>query len=417
MPETKPATPATASFFYGWVVVASCFLISLLVGGMHTYSRGIFLKPIAEDIGSTRLELSIGFTITMLVAFLTAPIAGRIIDRFSVRLILVLLLGWSAIGYFAWAFIETRWQLFIVMGLFFGLASFAIDTISIPKLMVNWFHRQRGFTLALTAMGVSSAGIFAPFLAATLIELFDWRVTLLILGGVTLLIAMPIALIFIRNTPEEMGLHPDGDQQAVHDINTTTAETTLWHWQDYLSSGSFWSIAVMFGLFGAGFQVISTHIFAHMTDINISATEASFALSGMAACAMLSKPVFGWMIDHWAPRLCMLVCISFQVVAMLLLLAFKSYVAIFSALILFGLGYGGMMPLRNALTAMAFGQRTFGEIAGAIRAFMLPPLIIALPLAGWIYDTYQHYAPAFIMLLGFYGIAAISIVFLQVQRR
>jgi MFS family permease len=392
---------------YGWVIVLTGYLVGLLTSGLHSYTRGIFLVPMAETLESSRLELSLGFTIAGLVAAGSAPLAGWLLDRWPMRRLMTAMALWTVVCYLALSAVDSRLALFVVMGLFFGLATFHLGGPAPAKLVVDWFPVRRGFALSLIAMGASTAGVLTPPMATALIEAFDWRWTFVIYAGITLALVVPLILFTVRDAPRPLGGLP-GEDRRLETAPTDTANRRLKAAptrRAYLRSRNFWSVVVMFGVMGCVFSGVSLHFFAHMTDLGIAPLRASFVLSVMAALAFASKPVFGALVDRLDPRVSVGVCLVSQLVGVALLLVARSEWQFIGAAVAFGFGYGGMVPLRNALTAIGFSTAAFGEISGAMRTAMAPLTMGGMPLAGWIFDVSGSYAAAFWVFLGMYVLA------------
>lgn len=389
------------------------FAIGLLTSGLHSYTRGIFLKPIAESLDASRLELSLGFTLTAAVVAVTGPLAGYLVDRLNLRRLMVGFVLWTVAGYMCLAMVGSKWQLYVVLGLFFGLGTFHLSGAAVPKLIVNWFERQRGLALSIVAMGASVAGALAPPLAIALIEAIGWRGTLVVFGAATLLVVLPMVAVWVRSVPSELGLEPDGDALLVQVPGDVVKVDKRWRRGEYLKAPAFWGIVLIFGLMGCNFSAISLHLFAHLTDIGIEAAPASIILSAMATLAVVSKPVFGRLLDRFDSRISVAISLSAQILGIALLLTLSSYWALLGALVIFGAGYGGMVPLRNALTAQHFGRLSFGEVAGAGRAASAPLGMLGMPFAGWIFDRYQSYEIAFSVFLALYVVACLGMLMLR----
>jgi len=396
---------------YGWVIVAAGYLVGLLTSGLLSYTRGIFLVPMAAELGSSRLELSVGFTISGIVAAVTAPTAGWLLDRYPVPRLMALMSVWTALGYFAIAAIDGRIGLFVVMGLFFGLATLHLGGPAPAKLVVDWFHRQRGLALSLLSMGASTAGVVTPPIATALIESFTWRWTFVIYGLVTLVVVVPLILLTLRSAPPR-STTPAGANSALSPANADPVER-VWRRGEYLASSTFWGIVVIFGVMGCVFAGVSLHLFAHMTDIGIDPIRASFVLSLMAGLALASKPAFGALVDRLDARVSVMVSLIAQTAGMGLLLIADDYPGLVVAAAAFGFGYGGMVPLRNALTVIGFGTRSFGEVSGAMRTAMAPLSMGGMPLAGWIFDAYGSYAAAFTAFAALYLVAIAAVWLLR----
>lgn len=406
-----PAASQRDSLFYGWVIVGGGYLIGLLTSGLMSYTRGIFLVPMAAELDASRLELSLGFTITSAVAALTAPVAGYLLDRFPVPRLMTLMAVWTALGYFALAMISDKLGLFVVLGLFFGVATFHLGGPATSKLVVGWFHSRRGLALSVLAMGASTAGVLTPPIATALIETFGWRWAFVGYGAITLAAVVPLTLWLMRDPPRQATLAPT----AGLTVPGALPIDRLWKRSEYLSSASFWGIVVIFGVMGCIFSGVSLHLFAHITDIGVDPLRAAFVLSVMAALALVSKPVFGWLVDKLDARVSVVVSLVAQLLGVGMLLFADSFALVLLAAAAFGFGFGGMVPLRNALTVIGFGPLSFGEVTGAMRTAMAPLALGGMPLAGWIYDAFGSYNAAFVSFVMLYVAALLAVLLLRLE--
>ena len=197
--------------FYGWVIVFTAG-IGLLLGyaPVFVYSFSVFIKSLAQDFHSSRTSISFAFTLANLMQSAGAPLIGRMVDRFGARKVVVpstMIFGLVLISFKY--FSTSLWHLyafFIVMG-FIGTG-----TAPVPYGIVvsRWFDKRRGLALGLMMMGLSPGAILMPPIAQRLITLFGWRTAYAIVGFVVLAISVPVVGIFLKDSPEKMGLRPDG---------------------------------------------------------------------------------------------------------------------------------------------------------------------------------------------------------------
>lgn len=195
--------------FYGWYVVAGCSLVALGTAGTQ-FSFGVFLHPMTEEFGWSRSTLSLAFGITFMLSGLMRPLAGYLADRSSPKL--VALSGVALLGIMLLIVPSVRnlLQLYAVFAVMSIGLTMGVGPI-LTKVISSWFFARRGLTLGLhSSAGSFGALILVPAASGFLI-LFDWRDAYYFLGGLALLVILPIGLIFIRNTPQEMGLQPLGD--------------------------------------------------------------------------------------------------------------------------------------------------------------------------------------------------------------
>ena len=208
--------------FHGWYVVFGCSLVALGTAGTQ-FSFGVFLQPMTEEFGWSRGTLSLAFGITFMLSGLMRPLAGYLADRYSPKLVAlsgVALLGTTLLIVPSVQSLMQLYAVFAVMSI--GLAM-GVGPI-LTKIISAWFYARRGLTLGL----YSSAGSFGALIlvpaASVFLILFDWRDAYYFLGGLALLVILPIGLKFIRNTPQEMGLEPLGDRSDLRKRKGTAGE-------------------------------------------------------------------------------------------------------------------------------------------------------------------------------------------------
>ena len=215
-------TDRSGRTFYGWYVVMGCSLVALGTAGTQ-FSFGVFLQPMTEEFGWSRSTLSLAFGITFMLSGLMRPLAGYLADRYSPKLVAlsgVALLGIMLLIVPSVQSLTQLYAVFAVMSI--GLAM-GVGPI-LTKVISAWFYARRGLTLGLQ----SSAGSFGALIlvptASLFLILFDWRDAYYFLGGLALLVILPIGFIFIRNTPQEMGLEPLGNTSDLRRRGGTAGE-------------------------------------------------------------------------------------------------------------------------------------------------------------------------------------------------
>ncbi len=194
--------------FYGWLVVAGCVLVTFGISGGQ-FSFGVFLKPLTEEFGWGRGELSLAFAVTFMLSGLLRPLAGYLADRYSpkaatlsgVAVMGMMLLFIPLVGNLAQLYV-----LFAIMSIGITLGTGPILT----KVVSAWFHTQRGLMLGL----VSGAGSFGAMIlvpaTSLFLVLFDWKQAYFFLALLLLVVVLPAGFLLIRNRPQDMGLEPLG---------------------------------------------------------------------------------------------------------------------------------------------------------------------------------------------------------------
>ncbi len=80
-------TDSAKTFYRGWWVHAGLFICAALVVGSSSYTFGLFVVPITDELGMSRATISNGYIALLLGVALMSPLVGRLLDTASARLI------------------------------------------------------------------------------------------------------------------------------------------------------------------------------------------------------------------------------------------------------------------------------------------------------------------------------------------
>jgi sugar phosphate permease len=195
--------------FYGWLVVG-CTLFAMALASGTDRSFGIAVIPLSEQFGWSRATLSTVVLITGVVGSLFQLLIGVLVDRVGPRYVLGA--GVACLGVTVWLLTvaTTIWQFGLAYGLLGGLGLAATRQVVAATLVSNWFLQRRGLLQGM----VGSAGALGEMLVVPL-NLFNardygWQGMYRSMGTVLLIGVLPCIWAFVRNRPEDIGLHPYG---------------------------------------------------------------------------------------------------------------------------------------------------------------------------------------------------------------
>ena len=345
---------------------------------------------------------------------LIAPFLGRAVDRGSMRAIMTLGACLLAAGFFVIARVESLPSFYLVLATLVALGAALLGGLTTSTLVANWFVRRRGTALGIATMGISLSGVVMAPAATALIAAVGWRRAFLTYGLLTLVIVLPAVRLFVVDRPEDMDLLPDGDTRLDATVDDSgSASGPMWH---ALAERSFWVIATVIALNFCANGAILTHIIPHAVDLGNSPTRAARVLSAIAAFGVLGKVIFGWIADRLEPRVALWLSSGLQAVATVGLLWAERYAALLTVAVVFGLGMGGLVPLWGALVGSVYPRRAFGRVMGLMSPVMLPLQATGVPLAGWIFDRWGSYLPAFRLFVALYLLSMLVMVLLPSQQ-
>lgn len=400
MSDTAAITPPR--YFYGYNLAAYSFVISFLASSFFLHSRGIFFPHWMADFAADKTQISLAISLTLFTGSCIAPFMGYCIDRFAVRAIIIIASLWLAVGYALLQFVDSYVVFLLTLVVFQGIGWTGVGPLAQTKLMVNWFSRNRGMALGVAIMGISVAGIIMPTAATFLAENLGWRDTYSLYAVTLLAVVIPLTLLVVKQEPAELGLNPDGDptphespSALTATATTTSTQTNRAVYKEFLTSKAFWSIVITFGLMNGVYSAMITHLPTYLTtELSFDLYQASYMLGVAGAFAIAGKIVLGWMMDHISAKVTVLSAVSAYLLSTIIFMSVNSYGLMMLAAGLFGLGFGGMVPVRSVLLSRLFGIRKFSRVNGLLSFFLAPATFWVL-ITGYIADTTGTYVTAF----------------------
>lgn len=257
----------------------------------------------------------------------------------------------------------------------------------------------------------------APF-TAFLIESFDWRWALLILGGITWLVMLPIAQLF-KKDPQEIGALPDGDSIAAK--NTAVDERIIQPIEMTLLQAfrtrNFWSFLLIWVLLAFSSFFVLTHIVPHATDMGFSAIESATIISMTGLAMTGGRLITGLIIDKISAKGTAIFCSLLQVGALLWLVWAQELWMLYLFGFLHGFTQGGFSTATTVLIGEAFGLTDIGKIFGLLEVGIFIGGAVGPFLGGLIFDVTGNYTGAFLIMASTVLVRVLPVVLINVEAR
>lgn len=392
--------------YYGWIIVFIGALGIFFSGPGQTYSNSIFIDAYIEDFGWSRSLVSSVYSIATLVAGLIMIFVGRFIDRFGQRVMMVVVGTLFAIACFWNSAVSTIWMLSIG---FFAIRLLGQGSMSlIPNtLAAQWFVKKRGFAVSLMALGSFISAIVFPIINTWLIDTWDWRFAWQFWGILLLVIFVPVALLGVRNKPEDIGLEPDGPLKQKEELKPILGSAVVkeaeedWTLQEAKKTRAFWAILICVGIPSMINTGITFHILSIFGSNDLSPGIAATVLSLMAMVGIPMSFVSGFITDRVQTNYLLLAIFIIEFILLLMLLITNNF---FMA-ILFGIIWGTANGLErislNVIWPNYFGRKYIGSINGVgVTMTVLGSSLGPLPF-GVGFDLFHSYTPVLLASLIF----------------
>jgi sugar phosphate permease len=380
-----------SSLFYGWVIVAVMAAVGALSMALGNLNFGLFIKPMGDDLGVGRATFGWVQTARSMASATTAPMVGNLIDRFGARTLLAIAAATTGLALMALSQVTAGWQiiaLFALMGVV-GMSGPGALVTTVP--VTKWFVRKRGKALSFMSLGTPVGGLLFVPLSQILIDGFGWRTAWVILAILGAGLIVPLALVFVRREPEDMGLRPDGETDSDIRAGIVKPEERSWTRAEALRTPTFWSLVFVFSLVQMAVSSVAVHRIPSFMDRGLDPTIISYATAFDAAAAGLSTFANGLLAQRIPARFIGAGGFLMLTFASVLTINAADHTTMFVSMVSFGLGIGVLMLMQNLLWAEYFGRAHLGSIRGAVMPITLIAGGLGAPIAGYARDATGDY--------------------------
>jgi MFS family permease len=391
--------------FYGWWVALTAALGLLLnTATIIVFSFGFFARAIGHEFHVGRAKISLAFTIHNLTSALCIPLAGRLVDRYGPRRVLLPSTALLGLILICSRFLsEAIWQLYVFY-FALGVVSGGAGAMPYTDVISHWFDRHRGLAISVMMLGMGLGAIAIPSVAQRLVATLGWRMAYAVFGLLIVLIPLPVVTAFLKERPEDVGLLPDGAGEA-HVSTPVAANDVGLTVHEAVHTSEFWTMVCILFLVTASVHACFIHLPAILTDRGSSAQLAAFASSLFGVGLFMGRIGCGYLLDQFfAPRVAALLFAAVAIGIAFLELGHAFWSACIAA-VLVGFGIGAEVDIIAYLTSRYFGLRSYGAIFGWIWAVFGVSGGLGAYLMGLGFDKTGSYA---VPLIGFFWAAVLA---------
>lgn len=387
-------------FKQGWrVLLAAFFGVGVSLVAIPFYSAGIWVIPWQESFGWTRAEIGGGGFVMTMTLILTLPIAGKLLDRFSMRLVVTLSLLLYAIGLFSVSQMNGNIWVYYTLVAGYTIAGVAATPLAFTRAINGWFDVNRGLALGITLTSTGVAAVLLPKLLIPYVDEHGWRAGFVILAGIVVLVT-PIVWFWLKeNKPNKENKVESSDKVSSQELSGLTLSEAI-------KTKIFWKLITIFTAIALAVCGLIPNFIPLLQGEGLSATEAGKYGALLGFSIMVGRLVTGFLIDRFfAPYVTATIFII--VATGCLSLALGGVSQAYFAAITIGFAIGSEVDLIAYYTSRYFGMRNYGVVYAFQYSSFSGACGISTVLIGYLWDITGSYDIALICAVILLTIASI----------
>ena len=409
-------TPRTP-IFYGWVILAVGALGTYVATGVAQITLGGVQSLITDDTGWDRQSLAFAVTAGTWTGGVITPFMGRLADRYGPRLLMPPAALVTGVCFFVIAGSSQLWQFYVGYIIARAVGNPTLVGVVPRTVAVKFFQRRRGLALGLTSTFRPIGGAVNIQIISVVAAAFSWRAAYRYLGTFSLLLVVPL-FVFMRRSPEDIGLRPDGDPVQPHLAETSedgTPDKTRaslrqssepsWTAGQAALTTAFWFVVGAEMLTTLTSATVGFQIVPYLVDGGMSQPLAVAALSLSSLLGALVNPAWGVASDRYPPRRLALAALTITVFITSFYLIVDGGLPGFIVAISWGIASGGLNILGSMMLAQYFGRASFGAITGLMGPFQIGALGLGPTFGAILFSQTGGYTVIWIYSVASYAVA------------
>jgi MFS family permease len=344
------------------------------------FSLAVFLEPMSVETGWSRAGISSAMTLNFLVLGVGSFAWGAASDRWGVRIVVLMGSALLGLALVLASRAESLGQFQLTFGVLVGAATSAFFAPMIATV-TGWFDKHRALAVSLVSAGMGMAPLTMSPLAQWLVTTQGWRPAMLTIGILCWVLLLPAA--WLVRAPSAAAKSAQRSA-AASDGTEVSAARALRSPQFIVLGLTFFACCAAHS--GPIFHMVSYAMFCGVAPM---AAVSIYSLEGLAGLG--GRILLGVLADRYGAKLILVTGLVVQAVAIAAYTQVGSLGQFYALAAIFGMAYGGVMPLYAVLARGYFSQGIMGTVLGA--ATMLSSLGMSFgPLAGgWIFDRFNAY--------------------------
>jgi sugar phosphate permease len=287
-----------------WIAFGATF-VTLAASAGYRAAPSVLIVPLQDAFGWSRSTISLAVSINVLLFGLTAPFAAALMERFTIRKVVMTALTTVGIGSISTIFMNRPWHLMLLWGVVVGVGTGSMALVFAANIANRWFIAKKGLVIGmLTAASASGQLIFLPTLSS-LATHHGWKSVGLTVGGASL-VMVPLVYLFLKESPASMGVAPYGapaDWTPSVAMKRNAAKEAINTLRDASGHRDFWYLVLSFMVCGLSTSgLVGTHFIPASHDHGMADVTAAGLLALIGIFDVVGTIFSGYLTDRVDPR-------------------------------------------------------------------------------------------------------------------
>ena len=408
MPQSTPRP--RRRIFYGWYIIGMMIISMALVFGIRT-SFSIFFEPVLNYFHWFRGSTSIMLSLNIFVYGLAAPVAGILVDRWKPRVIAVMGLLMLALSTAGCYFASSLWYFYIMFGILGPIGAAFCASPVLNASVINWFGKSRGLAVGLGQIGGGLSFVYG-LMVQWVINAWGWQSSFLIMGGLILIVLLPLYLVFYYHRPEDKGLKPYGSETLIPNlVNDTLVPAKEWKLGVAYKTYQLWlMVFTEFCFWGIGNYLVLAHQVKFAEDVGFSPLLAAsiFALYGFVS---ILGQIASAISDKIGREKTLLISAVLAIGGLVALMSVKNTSQVW-LLYIYAVSSGFATGLFSPVIIVGLADIFYGQNISSISGLLMTGMgfggVIGPWLGGYLHDKLGNYHLAFMLAIVAFVIGTVS---------
>jgi MFS family permease len=413
-PSPSPDGGRAQRIYYGWWILAASVVIELFGLGFGIFAITTVYPYIVDEFPDwSRSIVFLPTSVIILTVGAMGPLTGAFIDRYPIRRLFVAGIVVQSAALYAFSLVETPVE-YVLASFFVGLGMSGVTVLPNQVLVSRWFHARVGLVNGVVLAATAAGAAISPAVITRIIEASGWRTAFTWMAVAAFLPPMLVVVAIVRDRPEAIGLEPYGAVRGAGSRSAADAGATI---SEVLRSRIFWAFAGVVFFAGLPCYSLNKHLLVFLKEAGFDPITAADHKSFLFTVAAVARIAFGWLSDRVDRRRVLIADVLLIAIGYpMLLLVPGEHAWLLPALIVFGIGYGGMLPAIPIMSLHYFGRRELGKVLGAMKIVYDLSAAGAPLFTAALYDRYGGYDVPQLWLSAFAWVAVVLTVALLPRR-